>query len=60
MNNACGSPSISEIKHICEKHLGFDCLDKDCYMCRHWCGYELVGYKNILFQIDTMELNNEK
>lgn len=58
MNNACGSPSISEIRKICEECLDDGCIDKDCYMCRHWCECKLVGYKSVLFQIDTMELNN--
>ena len=44
---------FNEIKNKCIEYLDDDCIDKDCYMCRHWCDCKLVGYKDIMIKFEV-------
>jgi len=44
---------FNEIKNKCIEYLDDDCIDKDCYMCRHWCDCKLVGYKEIIIKLEV-------
>lgn len=50
---------FNEIKNKCIEYLDGDCVDKDCYMCRRWGGCKLVGYKEIIIELEVNGLISE-